>query len=116
MPVVQLDRQDCGRDLELWITYSLSGPLLRRAEPIIRGFIAALWISEKPLTLPHARLMQQLEAPCFPTDIRWGIYEFYESVSGKVWSSKGLSDVVWLAQRSKTVMPTIGHSLHSLYR
>ena len=38
--------------------------------------------------------MQQLEALGVPTDMQWGIYALYESVSGKVRSSKGLSEAV----------------------
>ena len=41
--------------------------------------------------VPRARLMQPLEALGVPTDMQWGIYALYESVSGKVQSSKGLS-------------------------
>ena len=67
---------------------------MRRAEPTIRGFIAALWIFEKPLTLPRARLMQRLEAIGVPIDMQWGIYALYESVSGKGRSPKGLSEAV----------------------
>ena len=62
--------------------------------PIIIGFIAALWISGKPLTLPRAQLMQQLEALGVPTDTQWGIYALYGSVSRKVRTSKGLSKAV----------------------
>ena len=80
MAVVQLDMHVFERGLQLWITYSPSEPLLRRAEPIIRGFIAALWISEKPDTVPCARLMQRLDALGVPTDMQWGIYALYEFV------------------------------------
>ena len=58
--------------------------LSRRAEPIIRGFIAALWISEKPLTLSRAQLMQQLEALGVPTDMQWRIDALYKPMLGKV--------------------------------
>ena len=94
MAAVQWYRQAFTRGSQLWITYSPSRPLLRRAEPIIRGFIDALWISEKPLTLPRAWLVQQLEALGVLTDMQWGIYALYESMSGKVRSSKGLSKAV----------------------
>ena len=69
---------------KLWNTYSPFGPLLRRAKPIIGGFIGALWIFKKPLTLPHARLMQRLEALGVPTYMQWGTYALYEPVLGKV--------------------------------
>ena len=38
--------------------------------------------------------MQRLEALGVPTDMQWGIYALYESVSGKVRSSNGLSEAV----------------------
>ena len=44
--------------------------------------------------VPRARLMQRLEALGVPTDMQWGIYALYESVSRKVRSSKGLSEAV----------------------
>ena len=72
--------------------------------PIIIGFIAALWISGKPLTLPRAQLMQQLEALGVPTDTQWGIYALYESVSRKA---------LWIR------VPTLGGrhaTLRSTYR
>ena len=47
--------------------------------------------------MPHARLMQWLETLGVPIDMQWGIYALYESVSGKVWSPKGLSEAVTLS-------------------
>ena len=38
--------------------------------------------------------MQQLEALGVPTNMQWGIYALYESASGKVQSSKDLSEAV----------------------
>ena len=42
-------------------------------------------------TVLNPHFMQQLEALGVPVDMQWGIYALYESVSGKVQSSKGLS-------------------------
>ena len=71
-------------------------------------------ISEKPLTLPRARLMQQLEALGVPTDMQCGIYALYESVSGKVRSSKGLSEAVASTIRVKQACP-LSPTLFGLY-
>ena len=38
--------------------------------------------------------MQRRETLGVPTDMLWGIYALYESVSGKVRSSKGLSEAM----------------------
>ena len=44
--------------------------------------------------MPRALLMQRLEALGVPTNMQWGIYALYESVSGKVRSPKGLPEAV----------------------
>ena len=44
--------------------------------------------------MPRDRLMQRLEALGVLIDMQWGSYAHYESVSGKLWSSKGLSETV----------------------
>ena len=51
MVAVQLSRQTFESGSGLWVIYSPSEPLLRREEPIKRGFIATSWISKNPLTL-----------------------------------------------------------------
>ena len=43
MVAVQLDKQASERGSQLWTTYWPYEPLSRREEPIIRGFIVALW-------------------------------------------------------------------------
>ena len=55
----------------------------------ICGFIAALWISKKPLKLCCG----------VPTDMQWEIYALYASASGKVWSPNGLSEAVAITMR-----------------
>ena len=47
----------------LWITYWTSKPLLRKVEPIIRGFISALWISEKLLTYATCSAYAMVRSP-----------------------------------------------------
>ena len=62
---------------------------MRRGNPIIREFIAASWISEKLDIIPHAQLVQRLEALGVPINMQWGTYALYESMSGNLWSPKG---------------------------
>ena len=68
--------------------------------------MAASWISEKLDIIPHAQLVQRLEALGGPINIQWGIYALYESVR-KFVVSQGLMEAV---------ASTITHSLWSVHR
>ena len=65
-------------------------------------------------TVPRARLMQRLEALGVPIDMQWGIYALYESVSGKVRSSNGLSEAVASTIGVKQACP-LSPTLFGLY-
>ena len=65
-------------------------------------------------TVPRARLKQRLEALGVPTDMQWGIYALYESISGKVRSSKGLLEAVASTIRVKQGCP-LSPTLFGLY-
>ena len=58
--------------------------------------------------------MQRLEALGVPTDMQCGIYALYESVSGKVRSSNGLSEAVASTIRVKQGCPLLP-TLFGLY-
>ena len=64
--------------------------------------------------MPRAWLMQMLAALGVPTDMQWGIYALYESVLGKVQSSKGLSEAVANTIKVKQGCP-LSPTLFGLY-
>ena len=62
----------------------------------------------------RVQLMQRLEALGVPTDMQWGIYALYESVSGKLRAPSGLSKEVASAIRVKQGCP-LSPTLLGLY-
>ena len=100
MAAVQLDKQAYGRGSQIWITY---WPPYQRSQ---QNLLLNLWFTK---ILCYARLMLWLEALNIPTDMWWGIYALYKSVSRKVQSPNGLSEAVISTSPSKTRMPHYHH-------